>query len=87
MAARVQKSEDIVTKLETVPMPRVQRSFDGIRSALFDEWDSLRSGNTTADNAKAASRMADVILKSVETQLETLKFSSTHSQQAGLLLK
>lgn len=78
---------DIVTKLETVPMPRVDRSFDGIRSALFDEWDSLRAGNTTADNAKAASRMAHVILASVETQLETLKFTSTHSSQAALLLK
>lgn len=68
------------------PADAVDRSFNGIRDALFDEWDRLRNGKTTPDTAKAAARMADVILASVETQLETLKFAKTHAQ-APLLLK
>jgi hypothetical protein len=69
------------------PAEGVQRSFEGIRMALFDEWDRLRNGQTTADNAKACARMADVILSSVETQLEALKYTRANSGSAQLLLK
>lgn len=60
------------------PPADVERSFSGIREALFDDWDRLRQGKITTDNAKASARMADVILGSVETQIETIKVSKLH---------
>lgn len=82
--------EDAV-EVATEPLPEpaegVDRSFAGIRMALFDEWDRLRNGQTTADNAKACARMADVILNSVETQLEALKYTKANAQAERLLLK
>ena len=68
------------------PASPVERSFSGIRDALFEEWDRLRNGQTTSENARAAARMADVILGSVETQLEALKFAKTNAH-APLMLK
>jgi hypothetical protein len=77
------------TKLQplTPQEPSVDRSFAGIRNALFDEWDKMRNGTTTSDKARAAARMGDVILHSVETQLETLRFIKTNSETQQLLLK
>lgn len=60
------------------PPADVERSFSGIREALFDDWDRLRQGKISTDNAKASARMADVILGSVETQIETIKVSKQH---------
>jgi hypothetical protein len=51
----------------------VDRSFSGIRNALFDDWDRLRGGKISTDQAKSSARMADVILGSVETQLEAMR--------------
>jgi len=47
----------------------IDRSFKGLRDALFDEFDELRRGKTKPERANAAARLAGEITKSVAIQM------------------
>lgn len=51
----------------------IERSFKGLRDALFDEFDQLRSNKAKPERANAAARLAGEITKSVAVQCELLR--------------
>jgi hypothetical protein len=48
---------------------KIDRSADGLREALFDAIDGLRSGAIDEKRANAIANQANVILKSIDTQV------------------
>ncbi len=51
----------------------IQRSWDGLRDALFDQIDGLRNGQTKSDVANSTARCAAEITKSVSVQIAAIK--------------
>lgn len=49
---------------------KVQRNTDGLREALFDEWDSLRAGNSNPANSRAVASLAKTILASAVVDIQ-----------------
>ena len=47
---------------ETTPAPAVARTSAGLRNALFDELDGLRSGTTNATKANATAKLGQTSL-------------------------
>lgn len=54
-------------------MPPVIRTSAGLRDALFDELDRMRTGGTNATNANAIARLAGEIVNTVQMELEVQK--------------
>lgn len=52
---------------------KVERSFDGLREALFDEIDGLRTGKSKPDKANSTARLAAEIVRSVAVQIDVLR--------------
>ena len=52
------------------------RSSAGLRDALFDELDALRSGDANPARANATARLASEIIHTVEMELEVQKHAS-----------
>lgn len=65
------------------PKRLVQRSWDGLRDALFDELDGLRSSNPRPQIANSAARLAAEITKSAAVQASILKLSGRKNSIAG----
>lgn len=58
------------------------RSTVGLRDALFEEWEALRSGESNPARARSIAMMANTILQSVNTEIEYHKYvSGTHTQE------
>jgi len=53
---------------------KIDRSSLGLRDALFDEFDALRRGESTAQRATAASRLASQIITSAKLDLDYKRF-------------
>lgn len=73
------------TRQEAANTPKVERSFSGIRNALFEDWDLMRQGKIDIELAKASSRMAHEILASVPIQLEAMRFEHEFGNTPKLL--
>lgn len=54
----------------------ISRTSEGVRDALFDEWDRLRSGEVDAQRAIATANLARQILSSVRIEID-------HSRTGG----
>jgi hypothetical protein len=54
-------------------LPPVIRTSAGLRDALFDELDRMRTGKTNATNANAVARLAGGIVETVQMELEVHK--------------
>ena len=48
---------------------KIQRHTWGLREALFQEWDAMRSGEIEPKRAMASAKLAQVILHSVEVEM------------------
>lgn len=64
-----------VTKTD-LPQSQVSRSTSGLREALFEEMDALRSGSSNAQRARSIAMMANSILQSVQVEIEYHKYVS-----------
>lgn len=64
----------------------IERSFHGLREALFDEIDGLRNGTSKPDKANSTSRLAAEIVRSVSAQIDVLRFGGPNGPGAGGLL-
>ncbi len=60
--------------LKIKPKGNVDRTWDGIREALFDEMDELRSAHPRPDISNSVARQAAEIAKSVQIQMNAVKF-------------
>ena len=58
---------------EVMSMPAIPRTSAGLRNALFDELDGLRSNRTNATKANATAKLALAIISTVEMELEVHK--------------
>lgn len=70
------KTADVPTKL-----PKVIRTSEGLRDALFDEIDRLRNNETTPTAANSLSKLADMICATVELEVKVAK--AQRSAKAG----
>ena len=52
------------------------RNTAGLRDALFEEWESLRSGSSNPARARSIAMMANTILQSVQVEIEYHKYVS-----------
>lgn len=55
---------------------RIKRTSSGLRNALFDEIDSLRSGDSNPARARSIAMLANTALKSVQVEIEFHKYVS-----------
>jgi len=55
----------------------VVRTSAGLRDALFDALDGLRSGTTNAATANAVAKLADQVVQTVHMELAVHKHAST----------
>ena len=65
----------------------VERTSGGLRTALFDEIDALRRGESNAARARSVAMLANSILQSVTAEIEYHKYVSDatkHSTSAKL---
>ncbi len=65
------------------------RTTAGIREALFEEWEALRSGDSNPARARSIAMMANTILQSVNTEIEYHKYvsgGSARGQQKAVAL-
>lgn len=62
--------KQMVTKTS---MPAVTRTSAGLRDALFDELDRMRSGETSASSANALARLSDQICNTIRMEIEVHK--------------
>jgi len=61
----------------------MERTSAGLRNALFDEIDDLRSGKSNPSRARSLSMLANTALKSVEVEVEFHKYVSDVSKLEG----
>lgn len=61
------------TEAKTEEMPNVVRTSAGLRDALFDEIDRIRSGETDAKKANAVARLAGEIVNTVTMEITVQK--------------
>ena len=68
------------SKTQKVQLPNtpIARSTSGLRSALFDEMEALRSGSSNAQRARSIAMMANSILQSVQVEIEYHKYVSSN---------
>lgn len=60
-------------KKEIKETKKVERTSAGLREALFDELDGLRSGETNATQANATAKIAGTIVDTVNMEMAALK--------------
>jgi hypothetical protein len=54
-------------------LPAIERTAEGLRDALFDELNLLRSGEATTGHARALANIARLILESARLEIQELK--------------
>lgn len=52
---------------------KIQRHTWGLRDALFQEWDALRTGKISVGQARASAALASAILNSVEVEMRVVQ--------------
>lgn len=62
----------------------VVRTSAGLRDALFDALDGLRSGATSAATANAVAKLADQVVQTVHMELAVQKHASTAKATANM---
>jgi hypothetical protein len=71
-------------KNEDVTLPAVAATSEGLRDALFDEINGLRSGKTTVQRAKAVAMLAARIIESIRAQVQVQKLMTGDSKDVSL---
>lgn len=68
----------------TMAATPVARTSAGLRDALFDALDGLRSGTTNAATANAVAKLADQVVQTVHMELAVQKHASTAKATATM---
>jgi hypothetical protein len=74
----MKKTKDISPSEE-----KMDRTSSGLRNALFDEIDSLRSGASNPARARSLAMLANTALKSVSVEIEFHRYVSDVSKLDG----
>ncbi len=65
-------------------MEKIQRTTGGLRDALFDEIDALRSGDSNAARARSVAMLANSVLQSVSAEIEYHKYVSDATKSSSI---
>lgn len=65
-------------------LPTVERSAEGLRDALFDELNLLRTGEATTNHARALANVARLILECARLEVQQLKTIQSAAQSLRL---
>jgi hypothetical protein len=60
----------------TDPQPAATRSSAGLRDALFDELDAIRSGKSNPTRANAVAKLAAGIVETVRMELDVARYAN-----------
>lgn len=74
------------SKTAAKAVAKIERSFTGLRDALFDELDALRAGTAKPDRANAVSRLASEVSRSVSVQIDVIRLSGGKVRSSATLL-
>lgn len=72
--AKLTKGTTMKTKVKKLPVSPITRSTSGLRTVLFEEMEALRSGRSSAQQARSIAMMANSILQSVQVEIEYHKY-------------
>jgi len=75
-----------MAKAKTPTLENIERTSIGLRDALFDELDLLRSGEGNAQRAQAVAKLSAQIVSSVKMELDFARFANSASG-AGSITK
>lgn len=64
-----------MTKQSQGTQPAVQRTSAGLRDAIFDELDAIRTGTSNPTRANAVAKLAGSIVETVRMEIEVQKFA------------
>jgi hypothetical protein len=73
-----QEAQMAAKKQQQITTTPITRSTSGLRSALFEEMEALRSGSSNAQRARSVAMMANSILQSVQVEIEYHKYVSAN---------
>jgi|DEB0MinimDraft_6_1074348.scaffolds.fasta_scaffold26248_3 hypothetical protein len=77
-----------MAKAKTTPsLDNIERTSVGLRDALFDELDLLRSGEGNAQRAQAVAKLSAQIVSSVKMELDYARFANTAGRPAKSAVK
>lgn len=68
-----------MAKAKTPSLKNIERTSVGLRDALFDELDLLRSGEGNAQRAQAVAKLSAQIVSSVKMELDFARFANAAS--------
>ena len=74
-------TKGIKMKTKKLPSGPINRSTSGLRTALFEEMEALRSGASNAQRARSVAMMANSILQSVQVEIEYHKYVNANKGQ------
>lgn len=72
---------------DTLKLAKTQRTSAGLRDALFDELDSLRSNQSDPKRAMAVAKLAQQIVNTVDIELRVLQASGEIFDEAPALMQ
>ncbi len=61
---------EVMSNVASPKPKKVVRTAAGLRDAIFDEWDCLRSGESNPQRAIAVARLACQVINSVKAEIE-----------------
>ena len=67
----------------TPSLDNIERTSVGLRDALFDELDLLRSGEGNAQRAQAVAKLSSQIVSSVKMELDFARFANAGQTKAS----
>jgi hypothetical protein len=70
---------------QNTPSPLVVRSSAGLRDAIFDEIDALRSGTSNATRANAVAKLAATVVETVRMEIDVQKYAAQASAQVEVV--
>lgn len=68
-----------MAKAKAPSLDNIERTSVGLRDALFDELDLLRSGEGNAQRAQAVAKLSAQIVSSVKMELDFARFANSAS--------
>lgn len=72
-----------MAKAKTPSLENIERTSTGLRDALFDELDLLRSGEGNAQRAQAVAKLSAQIVSSVKMELDVARFANAGKAPAN----
>lgn len=67
-------------EVQTAPAP-IARTSAGLRDAIFDEIDAVRSGTSNPTRANAVAKLATGIVETVRMEIEVQRHLRSHGKQ------